>query len=186
MRKKKLICDKCQSSRTKTLKGRLRCRRCDQEYQRSWYRENLIAARNKAKLSMRKIRSDPKRRAELNAKYRGQYTEQQHIYSQNLRRKHFFRWRARNWGNGVTAQMLYTLWHRQMGLCALSGRKLTRTAHLDHIVSASNGGLGGIENIRWVDSWANMARQSLTDQEFRIRCKQVAEFIGRCIVEADK
>ncbi len=104
---------------------------------------------------------------------------------QRLRKKHFFRWRARCQSNGITAKQLGALWKGQRGRCALSGIKLGRDAHLDHIIPLSRGGSGGIGNLRWLDPWVNIARQNLSDEDFRKRCTQVAEFIGRLIIAAD-
>lgn len=135
---------------------------------------------------MRRVRSDPVRRAALNEARRNnpRYTAKGREYSARLRDQHFLRWRARNWGHGVTAKMLAALWKRQRGICALSGRKLDRTAHLDHISPKSFGGVHTIENLRWLDPWVNTARGNLSDQEFMDRCNQVAEWIGRRIVES--
>lgn len=142
--------------------------------------------RRRKRDNMRKARSDPVRRAAMNEARRmhPRYTEKGREYSRRLRDQHFFRWRARNWGHGVTAKMLAALWKRQRGICALSGRKLSRTAHLDHINPKSSGGVHTIDNLRWLDPWVNTARGNLSDQEFRDRCAQVAEWIGRRILES--
>jgi hypothetical protein len=66
----------------------------------------------------------------------------------------------------------------------LSGRKLDNTAHLDHIQPKSENGSHGLENLRWVDPWVNIARGNLNDAEFALRCSQVAEWIGRQVVTA--
>jgi hypothetical protein len=147
---------------------------------------SIEVIRERKRLHMAKVRSDPARREKLNASRRGnpKYAQAGRVYTQHLQGKHFFRWRARQWGNGVTARMLASLWKRQRGLCALSGRKLDRTAHIDHIVPASLGGSDEIGNLRWLDPWVNTARGTLTDDEFRRRCFQVAEWIGRRIMEA--
>ncbi len=138
---------------------------------------------------MRQVRSVPERREALNASRRGnaKYLAKGRAYNRNLKKNHFFRWRARllnRTGKNVTAQQLASLWKDQRGLCALSGRKLSRDAHVDHIMPRAKGGATTISNIRWLDPWVNIALQDLTDDEFRQRCTQVAEWIGRRIVEA--
>lgn len=119
----------------------------------------------------------------MNSARRGnkKYLERNRAYARQLRATHFFRWRARNWsGKGnVTAWQLMCLWKRQRGRCALSGRKLGRDAHLDHIVPLSCGGKGDIENLRWLDPAINQARQNMTDEAFLAMCNQVAEWIGK-------
>jgi len=125
--------------------------------------------------AMRRVRSDPERRAKLNEYRRGRYKDQHRAYRGGLRDGHFFRWRAINWAGRVTAWELMCLWRSQRGRCAISGRPLGRDAHLDHIVPKTRGGSDGIENLRWLDPWVNIARQNLTDEEFAARCAQVVE-----------
>lgn len=71
------------------------------------------------------------------------------------------------------------LWWRQRGECALSGRKLGRDAHLDHVVPKALGGSSTIENLRWVDPQINVMRGHMGDEVFADLCTQVAEWIGR-------
>jgi 5-methylcytosine-specific restriction endonuclease McrA len=146
--------------------------------------------RERKRLNMAKARLDPARRERMNASRRGnpKYIAGNRVYAQALRARHFFRWRARNWSRkgSVTAWQLMCLWKKQRGLCALSGRKLGRDAHLDHIVPLSRGGSSGIENLRWLDPIINQARQNMTDEQFLAMCNQVAEWIGRRVMEAMK
>lgn len=179
-------CVKCGSAMSRMKSGRWRCRPCDNAYQRDHYSKNPELYRKRKREDMQRVRSIPERREAINASRRGneKYLKRSRDYGAKLRDRHFFRWRARCWSNGVTARQLANLWKKQRGKCALSGLKLGRDAHLDHIVPVSRGGTGKLENIRWLDPWVNIARQNLSDEEFYERCNQVAEFIGRRIVSA--
>jgi len=135
---------------------------------------------------MRRKRLDPAWRERMNASKRGnqKYLAQGRAYAANLRDNHFFRWRARNWQHGcvVTPADLMRLWWQQRGKCALSGRKLGRDAHLDHVVPKARGGSSGIDNLRWVDPQINVMRGHMDDKVFADLCAQVAEWIGRRLI----
>lgn len=84
----------------------------------------------------------------------------------------------------VSKQFLITLFKTQKGRCALTGRPLTfaidkcgkwipGTASLDRIDS-NNGYTEG--NVRWVHMDANMAKQSLTDNEFIQLCSEIISY----------
>lgn len=94
----------------------------------------------------------------------------------------FFEWRARKWnekarhGGKITPKEIMSLWKRQRGYCALSGRKLGRNAHLDHILPVSEGGKGTISNLRWVDPDTNRIRSAMSDDEFFVLCKDVIRY----------
>lgn len=150
--------------------------------------ERMDELRRRKREHMRRVRSDPARREELNAARRGneKYLAKGREYNRTLRERHFFKWRARllnRTGKNVTARQLASLWRSQRGRCVLSGAKLGRDAHIDHIVPKSKGGPSTIGNLRFLDPWVNVALQDLDDCEFANRCKQVAEWIGRQIVE---
>lgn len=81
----------------------------------------------------------------------------------------------------ATAHELAALWKSQRGLCALTGRKLDRTAQLDHILPRARGGCDEIGNLRWVCNEANLAKRDLTDAEFAVLCSDVMSWIGRRI-----
>ena len=122
--------------------------------------------------------------ARWNAMRRGKYLAEGKAYAEKLKGRHFFRWRARNWSRygKVTALELARLWKSQRGLCALSGRKLGRDAHLDHVTPKARGGRHVLTNLRWLDPRVNEARRAMTDAEFAAMCAQVAEWIGRRIL----
>lgn len=123
-------------------------------------------------------RTDQGRANQRRHYWEGGGREQQRAYAKHLRERQFFVWRARIWsarhGTKVTGLQLAGLWLRQRGCCALSGRPLDREAHLDHVVPLSGGGAHGIDNLRWLDPWVNVARQNLSDEEFAERCLEVA------------
>lgn len=95
-------------------------------------------------------------------------------------RRHFFRNRASR-RCGASASELFGLWVRQRGLCALTGRKLDRTAHLDHIVPKARGGTDVIGNYRWVCPEVNMVKRDLMDDEFLRLCRDCMAWIGERI-----
>ncbi len=75
----------------------------------------------------------------------------------------------------VTAKMIMDLIERQGFECALSGRKLTpESASLDHVTPLSRDGEHAIENLWVVDHQVNLAKGTLTVDEFRSLCAEVA------------
>lgn len=63
---------------------------------------------------------------------------------------------------------LVLLWRQQLGLCLLSGDKLTRdNAQVDHIVASSNNGDNHFNNFRWVTKDCNIAKGNLSDDELK-------------------
>ncbi len=81
----------------------------------------------------------------------------------------------------ATPQDLARLWKNQRGLCALTGRKLDRTAQLDHILSKARGGRDNTGNLRWLCKEANLARREMNDAEFAALCADVMRWIGERI-----
>lgn len=81
----------------------------------------------------------------------------------------------------ATARQLWALWHKQRGCCALTGRRLGRDAHLDHIVPLARGGGHEISNLRFLCHQANLAKRALSDDEFISLCGDVIRWIGRRI-----
>jgi hypothetical protein len=139
---------------------------------------------------MREARADPIRGEIIRQRQLRRYREnggyeKQKTYISELQTNHFFVWRSRLWRSHfkveVTARELWSLWRKQRGRCVLSGRKLQRDAHLDHVVSIAQGGTHGLENIRWLDPQVNLARRELSDDDFATLCSEV---IGRRILSA--
>jgi hypothetical protein len=85
----------------------------------------------------------------------------------------------------ASAYDLARLWKKQRGRCALTGRRLDRTAQVDHVLSRARGGGDSIENLRWLCKEANLARRELSDEEFLALCGDVMRWIGRRIAVVD-
>jgi len=83
--------------------------------------------------------------------------------------------------NKATTKQIASLWKKQKGLCALTGKKLNRTSQLDHILPKSRGGTDYIENLQWLSKEANLAKRDLTDAEFIKLCSCVMKWIGERI-----
>lgn len=124
---------------------------------------------------MRQARLDPVKRDRWNASRRGRYLEEMRVHRAKVKRGHFFRYRALRYG-GLTGRDLMFLWKRQRGRCALSGRKLGRDAHLDHIVPLSLGGASTVDNFRWLDPKVNLGRREMSDDEFVAMCSEVVQW----------
>ena len=77
----------------------------------------------------------------------------------------------------ITATQVLDLVERQNCTCALSGRKLTpETASMDHIVPLGRDGDHTIENIWIVDHQVNLAKRTLSVEEFVSMCREVAAY----------
>ena len=80
----------------------------------------------------------------------------------------------------IRAFDLWKLAKRQKMLCALTGRHLTNeNVSPDHIIPISKGGTHEIGNLRLVDRDANIARASLTDEEFLSLCHDVVNHLKK-------
>jgi 5-methylcytosine-specific restriction endonuclease McrA len=78
----------------------------------------------------------------------------------------------------ATTQQIASLWRKQRGLCAITGRRLDRGAQLDHKLPKARNGGDGIENMQWVCEDANIAKRHMTDAEFVVLCADVMHWIG--------
>jgi hypothetical protein len=74
---------------------------------------------------------------------------------------------------GITARDLASIWRRQRGLCALTGRKLDRSAQIDHKLPKARGGTDELGNLQWLCKEVNLAKRALTDEEFTALCGEV-------------
>lgn len=133
------------------------------EYVRRWRQENLEKCRQ-----------------------RGRELHQMHKARKNAecrrwKRSRFFYERARKWetrhGYSIPPLLLWGIWKRQRGRCALTGRRLDgrsiRGASLDHIIARINGGTGHPENLRWLCYEANIAKGMLTDEQLFGLCGEI-------------
>jgi 5-methylcytosine-specific restriction endonuclease McrA len=137
-------------------------------------REDYLKAKREgmARLRTRDPEAAKRKRNEFHAKNREQQCARMRAYQ----RRRFFWWRARRLE--VTPRQLATLWKRQRGRCALTGRRLDRTAQLDHILPRAKGGCDRIENLRWLCPDVNLAKRDMTDEQFTSICQDVLKQIA--------
>jgi 5-methylcytosine-specific restriction endonuclease McrA len=128
-------------------------------------------------MEIRRARDPEKHRAyqrERHAKNRAHNTAKMRAYYA----RRFF------WGRAMklrgtdraTYKDIAAIWKRQRGRCALTGRRLDRTADLDHIVPKTRGGQDDAGNLRWLAREVNMVKRNLTDAEFLLLCSDVVAF----------
>jgi 5-methylcytosine-specific restriction endonuclease McrA len=82
-------------------------------------------------------------------------------------------WRTKQGDKDEIRVAIFWLWHKQRGRCALTGKRLDRTAELDHIIPVSKGGKNEPSNLQWLAPEINQCKNDLTDAEFIAICKQV-------------
>lgn len=165
-----------------------KCRDCEREYQRE------LSRRDPEKYRARKRESMARRRAadpEAARAYRNAY----HAANRKVQTKKMRDYYARRffWGKAMklrgtdraNAKKLANLWRAQKGLCALTGRRLDRTAQLDHKTPKARGGGDEIQNLQWLCPEANLAKRDLTDAEFATLCEDVMRWIGERIAAVD-
>lgn len=76
--------------------------------------------------------------------------------------------------SAVTASQIMKLIESQSFRCALSGRELTpETASIDHITPLSRGGVHGLANIWVLDHRVNVAKGTMSVDEFVAMCREV-------------
>lgn len=113
----------------------------------------------------------------------------QREYLKRLKERDFFKWKARRSYIALSASQLQSLWEKQQGLCALTGRPLDVTSEIDHILPISKGGDNSTGNSRWLCREANQAKHCLTDEQFFELCRLITtstaytEWIGRRLLE---
>lgn len=141
-----------------------------------------IRAAKRESMARRRAADPDKARAYRNA-YHADNREAQTEKMSAYYAKRFF------WGKAMklrgtdraTAQDLAVIWKRQRGLCALTGRRLDRTAQLDHKHPKTRGGSDSPANLQWLCEEANLAKRALTDAEFVALCGDVMRWIGERI-----
>jgi 5-methylcytosine-specific restriction endonuclease McrA len=102
------------------------------------------------------------------------------VYVKAWREKHFFGARVGRI-KGSTAADLARIWKNQRGRCAYTGKKLDRSAQMDHIIPRALGGTDDLCNIQWVCPEINYAKRDLTHAQFIEMCGSVVEWIGKRI-----
>lgn len=85
----------------------------------------------------------------------------------------------------ATAADIASIWKVQRGRCALTGRRLDRTAQLDHKLPKARGGDDRPCNLQWLCEEANLAKRAMTDTEFTALCSEVMRWIGQRIAMVD-
>jgi 5-methylcytosine-specific restriction endonuclease McrA len=182
------LCRKCGTEMRRRGDGKWRCRPCENAYTRAYTVRHADRVREAKRRQMAQLRADPETRERLNAARRKPHIRANQRQARvRLREQRFFAWRARNWAQRHRVTMPTTalagLWMKQRGFCALTGERLDRSAVLDHDIPRSRGGSHTIENLQWVTSRANAAKGDMTTTEFAAFCTQVAELIGRRVME---
>lgn len=125
---------------------------------------------------MRKKRqSHPEMFRQRDREYYARHAEAKRRTQNEKRLRCFFQSRAKNLrGEGrADKHDLARLWKAQRGRCALTGTRLDRSAHLDHIIPRVRGGSCRPENLRWLAPQVNHAKRDLTDHEFIEMCRAV-------------
>ena len=85
----------------------------------------------------------------------------------------------------ATARDLAAIWKAQRGRCALTGRRLDRSAQLDHKLPRARGGGDHPDNLQWLCEEVNLAKRAMTDAEFTALCEEVMRWIGERIAAVD-
>ena len=162
-----------------------KCRDCEREYQRELSRRDPEKYRASKRESMARRRAaDPEAaRAYRNAYHAANRTVQTKKMRDYYARRFFWGKAMKLRGTGrANAKDLANLWRAQKGLCALTGRRLDRTAQLDHKMPKARGGGDKIQNLQWLCPEANLAKRDLTDAEFAALCEDVMRWIGERIL----
>jgi hypothetical protein len=77
----------------------------------------------------------------------------------------------------IICSALSRAWYNQRGRCAYTGRKLDRTAQVDHKTPVSRGGTNDPSNLHWVCAEANWVKQDKTHEEFIALCADITAYI---------
>lgn len=70
-----------------------------------------------------------------------------------------------------------SIWYKQRGICVYTGKKLDRTAQLDHKVPVCKGGDNSPNNLQWITAESNRVKRSMTHEEFIAICSDIAAYI---------
>lgn len=128
----------------------------------------------------RKRAADPEAARAYSRAYHQKNRDKQTATMRAYYAKRFFWGRAMKLrGPGkASARDLAALWKAQRGRCALTGRRLDRTAQLDHKTAKARAGQDHIENLQWLCEEANLAKRALSDEQFIALCGDVMRWIG--------
>lgn len=156
-----------------------RCRDCERSDWRQWASRNPEERRRKNREGMARYRA--KNLESVRERERLWRTANADKVKSKLRayivRRFFWARAHRLKGEGRAApREIAALWKAQRGRCALSGRKLDRTAHLDHKIPRKDGGSDRLENLQWLCSDVNFAKRALGEEAFIALCQEVAKW----------
>jgi len=165
-----------------------KCRACEREYQREFYANGGEKTRERKRIFMAKKRAE---NPDLVRAKRNTY----HAANREARTAKMRAYYARRffWGKAIklrgdgraSAADLSKLWKAQRGCCALTGRRLDRSAQLDHKIPRARGGIDVLSNLQWLCEEANLAKRDLTDAEFIALCGDVMRWIGERIAQVE-
>ena len=155
-----------------------------------FYYENLEANRAKAR-ERAKARYYANKEAKLlkNAEYRRNNPDKwrliKEVSSKKYNKRRFFFVRACSIAmrlNDATeaehlAKVLARAWYNQRGVCAYTGKRLDKSAQVDHKIPVSRGGNNDASNLHWVTADANWVKRSHTHEEFIAICSDIAAYI---------
>ncbi|HEA30094.1 MAG TPA: HNH endonuclease [Leeuwenhoekiella sp.] len=183
------FCKKCQVTKSFSEFGRKKggvfrtvCKECENKYQRIYYALNIEKCRTRNATYQRKLRRIPKEAKKLRVAQKRCWQsggrERQQAYLDRLKKADFFKWKSRKSYIFLSAKQLKSLWDKQQGHCALTGRPLGKDPQLDHIIPKTRGGTDCYENSRWLCEEANQAKRNLLDSEFLQLCREVMLWEG--------
>lgn len=158
-----------------------KCRECEREYQKAFYAKGGEVTRKRKRDHMAARRIQQPELAQ--AASRAFHAKHKDRINEKRRGHHVTRlfWTRALKFRGITAADLAKLWKAQRGLCALTGRKLDRTAQVDHKLPIARGGKDDLANLQWTTAEANRAKRDLTDAEFHALCVDAVACIGHRI-----
>ena len=160
------------------------CRECERAYQRKWSQLDPEKYRRRKRESMAKQRASNPELSRAYARVHYQ-ANREHIAAKHrdYARHRFFWTKAMKLKgkNRATPQQISSLWKLQRGKCALTGRRLDRSAQLDHKIAKARNGQDHIENLQWLCMEANLAKRALSDEQFILLCNDVMRWIGERI-----
>ena len=159
------------------------CNRCGRELDKSFFNPAYKSFRRKDGKTISYLRSYCKEctkeyNSEVWFKNKNRLTSKKNLAkNRRVRKEKFFQYRALSFRHHYKcteidgkklALFLWKLWHKQKGLCALSGRKLTKeNAQIDHIEPRKNGTNNDFDNLQWTTKDANHAKNQMTQKEFK-------------------
>lgn len=158
-----------------------KCRQCENAYQREFYAKGGEVTRKRKRDHMAKLWAEkPEAMRLVSREFHHRNKERINAQRRGHHVTRLFWTRALKF-RGITAADLARLWKKQRGLCALTGRKLDRTAQVDHKLPLARGGTDELTNLQWTTAEANRSKRDLTDAEFLALCQDAVRWIGQRI-----